>query len=163
MDPKVKIGLLIGLVILFFVAFMLKGLPGIGDVEESDEQSVFVDSEPLGIIPEMPPEASLPTRVPEQSPKDNPPPKDQQQYQIQLLATTLPDEIDNSVKPVKQTWPKIHVVREGDNLSDIAKRYYGPKKGNRKANIKKIFEANHKSLESPDKIYPGQELIIPSL
>ena len=72
-------------------------------------------------------------------------------------------DIDNSVEPMKQAWPKIHIVRKGDNLADIAKRYYGPREGNRKANIKRIFEANHKTLKSPDKIYPGQKLIIPSL
>jgi nucleoid-associated protein YgaU len=163
MDSKAKIGLLIGLVILFFIVFVLNGLPGIGDARESDKLLKFVDSEPLGIIPEMPPEAFPPTRVPEQPPKDTPPPKDQQRFRVQLLATTLPDEIDNSVELVKQAWPKIHVVRKGDNLTDIAKRYYGPKEGNRRANIKRIFEGNQKSLKSPNKIYPGQKLIIPSL
>ena len=163
MDSKAKIGLLICLVILFYIVFVLNGLLHIGDTRESDELSKFVDSETLGIIPEIPPEAFPTTRVPEQPPKDAPLPKDQQLLPVQLLATTLQDEIDNSVEPVKQAWPKIHVVRKGDNLSDIAKRYYGSKEGNRRASIKRIFEANHKSLKSPNKIFPGQKLIIPSL
>jgi len=60
-------------------------------------------------------------------------------------------------------WPKVHIVCKGDNLADIAKKFYGPKEGNRMANVKKIFEANSKLLESPNKIYPGQKLIIPPL
>ncbi|MFC1795325.1 LysM peptidoglycan-binding domain-containing protein [Planctomycetota bacterium] len=58
---------------------------------------------------------------------------------------------------------KVHIVCKGDNLADIAKKFYGPKEGNRRTNIKRIFEANSKSLKSPDKIYPGQKLIIPEL
>ena len=89
MDSKAKIGLLIGVVILFFIAFMLSGLLGINDVKDNDESPKFVDNEPLGIIPEMPPEAFLPTLVPEQSPKDNSLPKDQQQYQVHFCKQPL--------------------------------------------------------------------------
>ena len=142
---------------------MLSGLLGINDVKDNDESPKFVDNEPLGIIPEMPPEVFPPMRVPEQPPKDILLPKDQQQLRVELLATTLSNEIGNSVEPVTQAWPKIHVVRKGDTLADIAKSYYGPEEGNRRANITGIFKANHQSLKSPDKIYPGQKLIIPSL
>jgi LysM repeat protein len=48
-------------------------------------------------------------------------------------------------------------------LAEIAKKFYGSEEGNKKVNVKRIFEANKKLLESPDKIYPGQKLIIPSL
>ena len=89
MDSKTKIGLLIGLVILFFIVFMLNGLPRIGDARESDELPMFVDSEPLGIIPEMPPEVFQPKRVSKQHPKDTPPPKDQQQFRVELEEYSL--------------------------------------------------------------------------
>jgi nucleoid-associated protein YgaU len=47
-------------------------------------------------------------------------------------------------------------VQSGDNLSKIAKRFYGD------ANqYMKIFEANKPMLKSPDLIYPGQSLRIP--
>ena len=49
-----------------------------------------------------------------------------------------------------------HTVVAGDNLSRIAKAYYG--------NANKypvIFEANKPMLTHPDKIYPGQMLRIP--
>jgi nucleoid-associated protein YgaU len=51
---------------------------------------------------------------------------------------------------------KWHTVVSGDNLSKIAKTYYG--------NANKypvIFEANKPMLSHPDKIYPGQMLRIP--
>lgn len=51
-----------------------------------------------------------------------------------------------------------HVVVSGDNLSKIAKHYYGD------ANkYPVIFEANKPMLSHPDKIYPGQALRIPPL
>ncbi|MEQ1517860.1 MAG: peptidoglycan-binding protein LysM [Usitatibacteraceae bacterium] len=51
-----------------------------------------------------------------------------------------------------------HEVVSGDNLSKIAKAYYGD------ANkYPVIFEANKPMLTHPDKIYPGQMLRIPPL
>jgi len=49
-----------------------------------------------------------------------------------------------------------YTVVSGDNLSKIAKAFYG------NANqYMKIFEANRPMLTHPDKIYPGQMLRIP--
>jgi nucleoid-associated protein YgaU len=51
-----------------------------------------------------------------------------------------------------------HTVVSGDNLSKIAKAFYGD------ANqYPVIFEANKPMLSNPDKIYPGQLLRIPPL
>jgi nucleoid-associated protein YgaU len=51
---------------------------------------------------------------------------------------------------------KIHTVKAGETLSAIAKKYYG------NANqYMKIFEANKDKLKDPNKILPGQELVIP--
>lgn len=53
---------------------------------------------------------------------------------------------------------KWHTVVSGDNLSKIAKAFYGdPNK------YPAIFEANKPMLKHPDKIYPGQMLRIPPL
>jgi nucleoid-associated protein YgaU len=50
-----------------------------------------------------------------------------------------------------------HTVVSGDNLSKIAKKFYGD------ANkYSLIFEANKPMLSDPDKIYPGQVLRIPA-
>jgi nucleoid-associated protein YgaU len=53
---------------------------------------------------------------------------------------------------------RYHTVVSGDNLSKIAKKFYGdPNK------YPAIFEANKPMLKHPDKIYPGQMLRIPPL
>ena len=60
----------------------------------------------------------------------------------------------NTPEPESQ-W---HTVVSGDNLSKIAKKFYGD------ANkYPVIFEANKPMLSNPDKIYPGQLLRIPPL
>jgi nucleoid-associated protein YgaU len=59
-------------------------------------------------------------------------------------------------KPQNTPTLRIHKVVAGDTLSRIAKKYYG-----KAGEYKKIFEANKDKLKDPDKIFPGQELIIP--
>ncbi|MGK0702123.1 peptidoglycan-binding protein LysM [Yokenella regensburgei] len=50
-----------------------------------------------------------------------------------------------------------YTVKSGDTLSAISKHVYG------NANdYQRIFEANKPMLKHPDKIYPGQVLIIPA-
>ncbi|HEX4954491.1 MAG TPA: peptidoglycan-binding protein LysM [Thermoanaerobaculia bacterium] len=65
--------------------------------------------------------------------------------------------VDDRIEVVVPEPPsQYHTVVSGDNLSKIAKRYYG--------NANKypvIFEANQPMLKHPDKIYPGQVLRIP--
>ena len=56
-----------------------------------------------------------------------------------------------------------YIVGEGDSLAYIARKFYGPEQGNKKANVMKIFEANRNILKSPDEIDVGQELVIPPL
>jgi nucleoid-associated protein YgaU len=51
---------------------------------------------------------------------------------------------------------RTYTVAAGDNLSKIAKRFYG------NANKwKRIFEANRDTIKNPDLIHPGQVLKIP--
>ena len=57
-------------------------------------------------------------------------------------------------EPAKE--PTYHVVESGDTLGHIAKRYLG----NASA-YTKIFEANRAILDDPNKIFPGQKLLIP--
>jgi nucleoid-associated protein YgaU len=66
--------------------------------------------------------------------------------------------LSDAPAPKPQTAPtlRIHKVVAGDTLSKIAKKYYG-----KAGEYKKIFEANKDQLKDPDKIFPGQELIIP--
>lgn len=54
--------------------------------------------------------------------------------------------------PGKQTY----TVQPGDTLWKISETHYGDG-----SKYMKIFEANTDLLESPDRIFPGQELVIP--
>jgi nucleoid-associated protein YgaU len=59
--------------------------------------------------------------------------------------------------PPASTAPRTYTVAAGDNLSKIAKKFYGD------ANQwKRIFEANRDTLKNPDLIHPGQVLKIPN-
>ena len=64
---------------------------------------------------------------------------------------------DNMTVDLSQPAAKFYTVVKGDTLSKIAKEFYG----NANAYMK-IFEANKPMLTHPDKIYPGQNLRIPS-
>ena len=56
-----------------------------------------------------------------------------------------------------------HVVQKGETLAVIAKKYYGPEEGNRRAVIQKLYEANKDVLASPDKVTIGNKLVIPAM
>jgi nucleoid-associated protein YgaU len=51
---------------------------------------------------------------------------------------------------------KTYVVKKGDNLSKIAKQFYGDP-----GKWKKIHAANSDKIPNPDLIHPGLELTIP--
>jgi len=53
---------------------------------------------------------------------------------------------------------RTYTVQAGDTLWAIAEKMYGSG-----GKYMKIFEANTALLENPDKIFPGQELVIPDL
>jgi hypothetical protein len=162
MASNAKIGLLLGLVIIFLIMFVINGLSGFDNAKDNDGSPIVLDNPP-GIKPNIMLE-DFPSRpVPDRRTKETPPHDFKERPEGQPSRTTPPDETDNHSVPVKQTWPKVYIVCRGDNLADIAKKFYGPEEGNRRANVQRIFQANNKSLESADKIYPGQKLIIPSL
>jgi len=52
---------------------------------------------------------------------------------------------------------RYYTVKSGDTLSAISKEMYGSAN-----DYQRIFEANKPMLTHPDKIYPGQVLIIPT-
>ncbi|MCF6691062.1 peptidoglycan-binding protein LysM [Raoultella terrigena] len=52
---------------------------------------------------------------------------------------------------------RYYTVKSGDTLSAISKTVYGSAN-----DYQRIFEANKPMLKHPDKIYPGQVLLIPN-
>lgn len=69
----------------------------------------------------------------------------------------MPD-FSNVESGSSSTTNKIYEVKPGDSLSKIAKAEYGDA-----TQWKRIFEANSATLKDPDKIFPGQKLVIPPL
>jgi nucleoid-associated protein YgaU len=70
------------------------------------------------------------------------------------------DKVDDqlTVKTPAAAPTQFHTVVAGDNLWKIAEKYYG---SGAKNDV--IFQANTPMLKSPDKIYPGQVLVIPAV
>ncbi len=61
-------------------------------------------------------------------------------------------------KPGVKTTTQIrsYTIKSGDSLSKLAKQFYGDASA-----WNKIYEANQGLIKDPDKIYPGQQIIIP--
>jgi LysM domain len=60
------------------------------------------------------------------------------------------------IPPPAPTWPQAHKVVNGENLTTIAKAFYGNE------DWLKIYKANKGKIGDADAIFPGQELIIPA-
>ena len=77
---------------------------------------------------------------------------------IKELGGEKPSDIMANITVADDSVYHRHTVKSGESLSKIAKHYYGdPMK------YKQIFAANTEILDSPDLIYPDQELVIPNL
>jgi nucleoid-associated protein YgaU len=71
---------------------------------------------------------------------------------------TTPEDHSKPAAPksAENPYAQHYVVQKGDTLSKIAAEFYGDK-----MLYPKIFEANRDILTDPDKIKPGQKLLIP--
>jgi LysM repeat protein len=83
------------------------------------------------------------------------------EYRVPLVkkwTNSSPPSKSNKQRPPKQKeQPKTYVVRKGDNLWAIAKRFYGAG-----SKWPTIYAANKKVIgKNPNLIYPGQKLVIP--
>jgi len=183
MTADAKIGLLLGLVFIFIIAFLINGLPGFTKQSDSNALTMTMVNGDLG-IGEVERKANrelerveviAPPQIiieePDAAVEDNTvrfvmdlPGADQS------VAEPLPVEAPKPVVPVvtpppaaKITATPKYVVQKGDSLASIAKKFYGEEEGNRKVNIDSIYIANKSTLPSADKLKVGQELTIPPL
>ena len=84
---------------------------------------------------------------------------------VKTTETTKPDfsNVQSEVTSTEEitegggggTGEQTYTVEKGDNLSTIAKRFYG------RQDWKRIYDANRDLLDDPDRIKPGQVLKIP--
>jgi nucleoid-associated protein YgaU len=49
-----------------------------------------------------------------------------------------------------------YTIQSGDSLSKIARKFYG-----NAGDWQKIYNANKDQIKNPDKIFPGQKIVIP--
>ena len=69
---------------------------------------------------------------------------------------TSTEEITGGEGGGGSTGEQSYTVEKGDNLSTIAKQFYG------RQDWKRIYDANRDQLDDPDRIKPGQVLKIPA-
>jgi nucleoid-associated protein YgaU len=67
----------------------------------------------------------------------------------------MTDPVQNAAGTAN-AYAQTHVVVAGDTLGKIAQKYYGDP-----SLYMQIFEANKNQLKDPNKIFPGQKLVIP--
>jgi LysM repeat protein len=162
MTSDAKIGLLLGLVFIFIIAFIINGLPKFRSGANNNELTtnmVSYTNEPPGIADkERKAQEALDLTPFEKRPTDEVPAPLAQNPDIRSAQKTIVEE----PKQVQSAWPKTYVVQTNDNLADVAKKFYGPEQGNKPASVTRIFEANRNILKSPDEIYVGQKLVIPA-
>ncbi len=193
MGSDAKIGLLLGLVFIFLIAFLINGLPNFLKDRNNNELTtnmVGLQNNPPGLAAKERKAQEVFNRI--ESVKKRPvkvqiSPTDNQSIRFETVlpknasavkktnkaieikrtaAPVLPAPIitpKRGAETVKPTLPKVYVVGEGDNLAVIAKKFYGSEQGSKRTNLARIFDANRRFLESPDEIYVGQKLVIPSL
>lgn len=82
--------------------------------------------------------------------------KDQMWNEIKRVGGENPSDIEADIKITNHSYYAKHTVDRGDSLSKIAKEYHGDPMA-----YKTIFAANTDTLDDPNKIFPGQELVIP--
>lgn len=63
---------------------------------------------------------------------------------------------DDLKSPAQDMKVEFYVIKSGDTLSKLAKKYYG-----NAMDYPKIFEANREVIKDPDLIYVGQKIRIP--
>ena len=164
MAANKKIGLLLGLVFVFVLAFALNSVHRSGDREGNNDLAPLVVEGPPGIKPAISPEA-LPSEPVSQGPAEQTPAAGtKDRYRTVLPKIAASEESSTDVEPAKPAPAVVrYIVCEGDSLAYIARKFYGPQQGNKRENVMKIFEANRGVLKSPDEIDVGQELVIPPL
>jgi len=214
MSSEVKIGLLLGLVFIFLIAFIINGIPVFHKDTDNNKLSnnmVSLENTPPGLAAKerriqqafesaasveqtqlasgtrpaennslsamalsSPPSTLAATNLSETAETVSAQPL------IASSAEKTDNKVDSTLRPfdsaqgrlrsvqagspqVKSSEPAspaVYVVADGDNLGTIAKKVYGCSEKN---NIVRLFQANRSTLKSPDEIYVGQKLVIPSL
>jgi len=172
MTSDAKVGLLLGLVFIVVIAFLINGLPDLlGNVSPRDVVSTSaVDTNTnFGLSDQA---QSAIEKVREYKPlniQKRQPSIDRSQiadprFTIGISSGNI---ISSNTKPANNkrsfSHKNFYFVKSGDNLGKIAISVYGKELGNKFETVENLFKANSDKLKSPDDIYVGQKLRIPSV
>jgi len=189
MTTDAKIGLLLALVFIVAITFVINGLPDFLNKKDKSQDTVnyvshYKPAEPgivgqsrniaaalnrKGVTPAAPAvaEANIQLQQPNAAYQTILPAASEV---VNSVSTTTPSETVAADIPATTTSVEAqpvsgttYQVSDGDRLSDIAIKFYGPKEGKKFANVQKIYEANKKTLKSIDELQVGQKLVIPPL
>lgn len=193
MTSDAKIGLLLGLVFIFIIAFIINGLPsfhkdknnnelttnmvssqnktGIGAYERKviNQETVSPTATAERHLPEInnPFASKEPTiasvQVPATVPAANEPDKTIGTSADIQASAAIAAAQPATAAPVEPAAQQTYVVAGGDTLARIAKKFYGEQEGGKRANILAIYQANRKILKSADSLQIGQKLVIPQV
>jgi nucleoid-associated protein YgaU len=192
MTSDAKIGLLLGLVFIFIIAFIINGLPTFRNDKNNNELTTTTIADSQDSAPgigKTERDVIRQTKQRKQFKRDVPdevqPSASDNRVRFTMPLSEIPLVVKETeepkpaapaspqpgqgktekrkVKPSKPTLSRVYLVAAGDNLSVIAKRFYGAEKGNKIVNVNRIFQANRRLLKSPDEVYEGQKVVIPPL
>ncbi len=193
MTSEAKIGLLLGLVFIFIIAFIINGLPSFWNKSDGSEVAAVTENPEdtaLGIGANEKKAGEAIERIESAAPANNngvvvegqgtsdvrfvaEPPKGvtnasaNAELKPATAAQTLPAAAGEQTSDVQQVSirpeKQTYVVCSGDSLYTIAKKFYGASEAAKKSTTNLIFNANRNTLKSPSKLQIGQKLVIPPL
>jgi len=175
MTTDAKMGLLLSFVFIIIIAFLLKGLPDFFESASAQQGlTTNVDGFESGEIDlSSKAEAVVKTintmQTTQQPARNYKPVQSQTQVRFRrelpgkMVAVNNTYDREQTAPETLNEHPRSYIVQPGDNLAVIAVKAYGAALGNKRAVVNRIYEANRKILDSPDRLTVGQKLTIPSL
>lgn len=187
MTSDTKIGLLLGLVFIFVIAFLINGLPSLKASANSNQLTYNMvnhqaDTPGLANTERQashymaslapPPASAQLTAAPETFLPPLGDPQAEVRFRMPLpthdpeVARSAADVLRQSQPPVNeprqvQAQAQIYEVKPGDNLSKIAHKFYGAVLGNKLTTIDTLYSTNKAVLPSQDEVRAGVKLTIP--
>lgn len=97
--------------------------------------------------------AAAPATAPAVPPREEPPAPE---WEEPPSVWEEPEPVRVAPMPGSESEPTLYIVRKGDTLEKIAEKFYGDGK-----RWRRIYNANRDRMTSPNRIYEGQQLVIP--
>ncbi len=143
MRRDIKTGMLIGLVLVIAGVIVISTWPG-GTVEERLMESGRYD-EVTDVESKQAEDAGGPVNTEESSLDAS-----------ELIKRAAEHVVEESANRPGEAGPRIHIVRDGESLSEIAELHYGDE-----SKWPLIAEANKNVVKDVNKVSPGMRLVIP--